>query len=288
MLQQVTATDQKRQKSSIKDGALKAEVITITPKLAEEWLGKNIKNRAISKRLVSAYARDMTAGYWRLTGEPISFNKNGDMVNGQHRLLACIQALTPFTSLVVYGVGATASLVLDAGRSRRAGDILKMNGIDNPVWLAAAANWLMCIKSGSARGQQFTRSETLACIEKHPILGESAEQIASMIGGSGFIGPFPTLLVSIHYIGAVLQKEASQAKQFVQVFATGKPTYDGDAAHAWRERLIKMKMDGLRPPRSIQMPALIYAWNLFRTRKAAGNFAVPDEVRVEAVNYKKI
>src|SRR5688572_25165711 len=99
-----------------------SEIITITPNMAEAMLGKNFKNRNVSKGLVQAYARDMLSEDWRFTGEAIKFDVTGKLIDGQHRLLACVKAGVNFRSLVLRGLEPEAQEVLDSGRVRTAGD----------------------------------------------------------------------------------------------------------------------------------------------------------------------
>jgi len=52
--------------------------------MARAWFELNIiNNRGIRPAVVDAYARDMAAGHWRLNGDPIRFNKKGQLIDGQ-------------------------------------------------------------------------------------------------------------------------------------------------------------------------------------------------------------
>ena len=59
-----------------------------------QWLWK--ENRALGRRLRAAkieqFRRDMLAGKWRLTGQAIHFNVRGQLIDGFHRLTACVAA----------------------------------------------------------------------------------------------------------------------------------------------------------------------------------------------------
>lgn len=71
-----------------------AKVETITPDIAKTMLGENVNNRRISHDNVNMFAREMRNGEWRFNGEAIKFSKDGRLLDGQHRLLAVIAALT--------------------------------------------------------------------------------------------------------------------------------------------------------------------------------------------------
>jgi len=49
-------------------------------------------NRPISMRKVNDYAVEMLKGNWRFTHQGIGFSKKGFLIDGQHRLLAILQA----------------------------------------------------------------------------------------------------------------------------------------------------------------------------------------------------
>ena len=101
---------------------------TITPQLAEQMLKCNALNRNLSKRTVEAYASDMKAGRWYLNGEPIVFNDEGILVNGQHILSAVVLANMSVQFAVVRGVTKEDSQVYDVGKNRDVSDLLKFIG----------------------------------------------------------------------------------------------------------------------------------------------------------------
>jgi hypothetical protein len=64
----------------------------ITPDMAADLLAVNVSNRNVRQRRVDQYARDMQVGRWQPTGEPITISDTGKLLNGQHRLMAVVQA----------------------------------------------------------------------------------------------------------------------------------------------------------------------------------------------------
>ena len=81
--------------------ACKPAVMTITPQIAQEWATLNTRNRPVRYAKVAQFARDMKAGRWHMTGDPIQFGISGRLLNGQHRLWACIMSDTAFETVVV-------------------------------------------------------------------------------------------------------------------------------------------------------------------------------------------
>ena len=91
---------------NIKTYAPTGTVETITPAMAEEYLRHNEHNprKRPNRKVIDSYAQDMKTGNWFINGEPIVFDANGDLKNGQHRLMAIIKANVPIEMLVVRGV----------------------------------------------------------------------------------------------------------------------------------------------------------------------------------------
>lgn len=93
----------------------------ITPKKAEKWLTHNRVNRHVSKKTVEAYARDMAEGRWNEKGScGISFDENGQLRDGQHRLCAIIMADRPISMWVCRNVAEDS--IFDYGRKRTSAD----------------------------------------------------------------------------------------------------------------------------------------------------------------------
>lgn len=105
---------------------MKAEVQTITPELAKLYLGHNESNRTLRRTRVMQYAHDMKEGKWNLTGQGITFGRDGNLLDGQHRLNAVIVAGVPVNFLVV--TDADVVPTYDCGLSRSIVDRFKLAG----------------------------------------------------------------------------------------------------------------------------------------------------------------
>lgn len=120
---------------------MKASVETITPEIAAAYLEHNMKNRSLSSSTVNAYAADMRAGNWQLNGEAIKFNKRGELIDGQHRLMAVVLSGVTISMVVIRDIDEDVN-VMDYGRKRSITDILRIGGMDEvlakKVWAAVA------------------------------------------------------------------------------------------------------------------------------------------------------
>src|SRR5699024_760867 len=102
-----------------------AEVVEITPQLAEEWLGRNSANRNLRSPKVATYAGAIERGEWVVTGDGPKFDVNERLINGQHTLNAVIRSGRPVTSFVFWNLPVNAQVVMDTGAKRSAADALK-------------------------------------------------------------------------------------------------------------------------------------------------------------------
>lgn len=113
----------------------------VTPERAKYYLSlRTEKERALGKRRVESMARDMEKGRWYQTGQPISFDSDGHLVDGQHRLSALLESgLKGMEFQVQRGLSDDAISVLDTGARRSTKDFFQMEGHSYASSLASAS-----------------------------------------------------------------------------------------------------------------------------------------------------
>ena len=127
---------------------MRISTISVTPKVAEYMLRNNKNNRNVSKWRVALYAEEMKRGAWKLNGETISINKNGELLNGQHRLLAVIKSGCTVEMAVAFDVDNDVHL-FDRGRTRSVTDQMKMDGVSCNNYTAAMARLFIYLEDGN-------------------------------------------------------------------------------------------------------------------------------------------
>lgn len=118
-------------------GKLSAEVVNVTPAVAENFLRYNVKNRKVSEKQVLFLTNEMKQGRFIENGEAIIFDKNGELKDGQHRLLSIIKSEKSYNIPIIRGVEPLAMATYDTGKNRSAGDVLTLNGFKNGNYIAA-------------------------------------------------------------------------------------------------------------------------------------------------------
>lgn len=131
------------------DDFLRVSVELITPEMAREYLFSQETNRNINDRRVSDYVLRMARGEWKI-GQPIIFDENGCLIDGQHRLKAIIKHGKPIEFAVIKGVPSDSKSVIDIGQRRTTTQIAKLCGIDKPSYGERQA-----ILSNAFLGSQF-------------------------------------------------------------------------------------------------------------------------------------
>jgi len=108
-------------KSNVFTDGISVEVVTITPDIARRWLESTdmTKQRRVNWPHVAYLAEEMRSGNWELNGQAIQIDVEDDVVNGIHRLNACIESGVSFRSLVVFDVSTDAIKTIDEGSKPR-------------------------------------------------------------------------------------------------------------------------------------------------------------------------
>lgn len=217
---------------------MKTKVESITPETARKYLKSNTSNRNVRQLAVSEYANEMRSGRWLLTHQGIAFDSEGVLIDGQHRLLAIIEAGVPIEMMVsrdlpkfVNGhAGLFTSDVVDNGRKRTVADQLRMNhGVENPNLAAAAARTIATIcTSHDKRVPIGPVAQILS------IYGEDLDAIIHIIGQfapvrrAGIVGAL-TFAAKVH---------REETMHFTYDLVNGEEMKRGNPALALRNHLI--------------------------------------------------
>lgn len=99
----------------------------VTPEMAAEMLRHNVLNRRLNKTRVQTLISAIKNGTWTESPQPICFDKDGNLIDGQHRLEAIVRAEVPVIMTIATNVPSDA--VIDKGLERDTASSLYMRGI---------------------------------------------------------------------------------------------------------------------------------------------------------------
>jgi len=145
----------------------------LTPELAQLLLDRNADNRPVSVqaagvRNVASYAAAMWRGEWMLNGSTLVVANTGELNDGQHRCMACIEADVSVPITIVFGVDRDTRTTLDQGRARSPGDILAMVGETNTNIMATYLQFRWMIEAGRPLTDRVTQDELLDALARFP------------------------------------------------------------------------------------------------------------------------
>lgn len=83
------------------------------------------------------YARQMREGLWHFNAETIKFDVNGNLLDGQHRLMAIVKSGCAISCLVVRNLPSEVFSTIDRGTIRSYGDVFSIKKIPQPAFATA-------------------------------------------------------------------------------------------------------------------------------------------------------
>lgn len=238
--------------------------VTITPDVANRTLAEfNVHNRTPSPAKIDQYARDMQEYNWRAKcAQPISFNVNSELDNGQNRLLACVKAGVPFPVMLVFGNDAEAFDVIDRGKKRTKADTLSYHEESNPSTLAAIVGLLVrWERNRCATSYDPTEAEILDTNARHPHARFWASVISAIRKKTG-CAPGPTGFA----LTLISEIDHDAAQAFAERLAAGANLDAGDPILILREqfRARRDARSNTRETQAAQAACVIKAWNAHR------------------------
>jgi hypothetical protein len=214
---------------------------------------------------VAEYAKMMSEKRWVLNGSAIALDNNGWLIDGQHRLHACISAQVPFDTLVVRGCGERAAETIDTGEIRRPSDLLFMNGSENTVALSAALNLLWFHENGHLNRINNTtlklrKIDTIDFSGRHEGLAESVVRT-----NQATVKKLMPLshAAFLHYVFS--KKNPELAEAFFEALDSGENLTKANPIYVLREKLrdLRVKQLGGRPDKKMLVAYTVKAWNAF-------------------------
>ncbi len=248
-----------------RNGNIRSRIETITPEMATKWLEGAASNRNIMQRRVDEMARDMKAGKWLLTGQPIIFDFDNALRDGQHRLWGCVQADVPFRSLVVRGVDPSVVIAIDIGAKRTLGQYLKILSEPNYNVLGAAINMTWRYHHHRLREPvNPTHEEAIDWLDQNGEMRDSV-MVAMQVRREGGIPFSPSPIATAHFLNA--QTDSDSATLFWEKVATGAELHSGDAILALRRWITTAASGRERPRTDVAFAHFMKAMNLWRLKR---------------------
>lgn len=255
----------------------------ITPEKAKDYLERNTKNRAINLNHAEKLANEMANGRWVCNSATIGFGADGRLIDGQHRLTACVISGVGFSSLVVRNiVDSRAFTTIDIGKNRGAHDMATYIGDVNgqeSIDIVAASRVVLAWESAANKSMFWCntrfydmRKEEIAefALSKMPLILECTNFIRESFKQSGKF-PRRSILAGCLYIFSGSDKDA--AFSFFERLGSGAQLDASDPIFMLREALIGRGKKPGQTPQHVDTEALALmfkTWAAYRTGRKLG------------------
>ena len=246
-----------------------AEVQTITPELAGDWLARPGANRRMSTTIVNRYADAMVRGEWKITGEPIILSPDGRLLDGQHRLAAVVQSGTTIESMVVTGVHDDAFTQMNSGKSRTQADVVSIAGYTNANRVSALARAIIAYEWYGDMNLAKQRKSRVAPSNEQVLARVTAESEILYACLNRTSGPTMRSLGLKKTVGSVLYYlfrniDHEDAEAFYGKLESGAGLQEADPILTLRQRLLANAGGVSKLPDDYIAAITIKAWNYWR------------------------
>jgi ParB-like chromosome segregation protein Spo0J len=233
---------------------------TITPLRASKLL-ENCQNvRRIRSEHVALLAQAMRDG-WQNNGATIKMDRNGRVIDGEHRLRACILANVPFQTLIAYGVD-NCSTIDAAMRPRTVVQLMSSRGAKNANVVASIARMALILQETdeftrvnlTSRGWLGIARLTEYC-DKHL---DALVKAASLAMQPGAVTGAPS---GAFGLVAYMNPDYHKLAPFLEGVASGEGLQRGSPIYALRERLLGVRRRRARVTFADGCACIFKGWN---------------------------
>lgn len=246
-----------------RESNVKHTFVRITPEEALKLLEGNNRNRNISQAHVAKLARSMESG-WKINGQSVKVSKTGKIIDGQHRLWACVEAGVSFQTLLVEGLDDDAFDSLGDEKARSAADSFAYNKVKNANAVSSAMTLLwFYLKHGLCQMTNSNLAPTKQ--ELWQLYSDGNEGICEFASRSGKFKKLlmPSAVTFFWYVfDAIDHQRANEFfEQLEYGVGTGKDRELLPIYHLKR-RLEQDRDSKKKLPKEHKLALVIKAWNL--------------------------
>jgi hypothetical protein len=244
---------------------MSSKIETITPEMAKNYLSKKYdKQRPLSRLSIEVIAKDISSGVWVFNGEPIIF-ASGVLVDGQHRLEACVLSGKSIKTMVV-NIEQDPAVVyasIDSGIKRQVCHVLS---VPNATAVAFAAKILYRENQGLSinsnnKLNDISAKGAVKFVSVFPELVSSASAATGIYSAFRFMSPGE--IAYCHLRASMILPE--QSKDFFRGLSTGVGLSAKSPILALRNALVPSPNHKMNSSQKLAL--FIIAFNHFYNKK---------------------
>ena len=288
--------------AQIKKGNQVRRKVVITPQTAEQILSLNTDNRPIKTTYVLRLAEQMAKGYWSYTMDAIRISQEGILLDGQHRLHACIKSQKEFVTDLAIGLEKGIFTKIDTGFTRHSSDVFSLAFSKDQKYLKetlALCKFLLNIRlgknnlamqdrgsnlaKGAVRGWVLSNEDIINFAKENMHLFEFSAAFRKLMYGSQL--PKHTITPNLMlFLRAYLILEQRQPQSVVDKFIlelSQNSSITNRATNTFHDKLVLFLVDNrdtkVRLSYTELFYALVKAWNLFvKKGKRSNRLSISD------------
>lgn len=230
----------------------------------------------IAPAVVERYRRDMEAGRWTFAGDPIRFDVDGNLLDGQHRLTALASSPGVTIPLVVIrGLPTESQMVMDQGRKRSAGQQLGLRGVKNASNVAAGSRVYLLWSEGLMFRDSHIATTSITSPQIEQFV-ESNHDLIERVGAYGHalrsVDAPPSVTWAAAFAFDRIHPDLAH-DFFIHLSQGGTPV--GSPINALDKRLGRIRREGLKLSTRDYLALIVQAWNAWREGKTVQKFQKP-------------
>jgi hypothetical protein len=245
----------------------------ISPKKAEKYLIHNNDNRPLRDSNITWLSDQMTEDDWDLVGDCVTFDSNGDLRNGQHRLHAIIKSGKTVEMIVFRGADPDSFRHMDCPSVRRAGDALAIMGYpygrkaETAIRMITAMQGLESeehTKISRLRWNKMTNTQIINFAEENEkALLDAIYYILDELEIGRLYGCNSSFFIGLYFVFA--SKNKTKAKEFFNIFADEDRPAKSSPIYKLQEKLVKLANSKTHTSSQFKAVMFVNAWNSFMT-----------------------
>ena len=269
---------------------IQSHTVKITPVIARKLLDNTDPKvqRKLTRAQVLFLSAEIKRGYWGLDGNSIKQDSSGNIIDGQHRLNACIETGMNIETIFVKGLKTENIYTIDMGaKARTLTDILEIKNRKKYKYgtnIAATVRFIYkfnrgCYSDSGSNKISLSSQEFLKWIDENPAIidfvGDNMRLWGNgdkLVNGSVFCG--------LKWILDEYGKQESD--KFFQKISDGIGIVNNSPIFALRKKILSTKFGDSSKKAHITYNELIYlilkTWNLFIKGKTVAYLKMPKEM----------
>ena len=272
---------------------VEAYIVTITPQIARELLEQTDSKiqRTINEGNLSLLCSEMELGNFSINGMAICQDVNGNTINGQHRLTACIKTNLAFNTVFVKGLPTESIHTIDiGGKTRSLADVLEISHQKKYKYansIAAAVKFIYYFDNGSYNTRPtkemkkyLTSSKFLEWMDKNSTITDFVED-TMRLRANGDKMLTPSIFCGLKWILDRYSKDRSDI--FFQQLSDGIGVDRDSPLFTLRKKILSTKFSGTGNQRiKLSTRELVFiiirTWNAFVKGDTLTYMKVPKEM----------